>query len=160
MTRRDFLAAGAALAASPALAQENLFKLRIAPLTLDIGNKRSVKTVAYNGQVPGPMLRFPEGKTITVDISNETAIDELKVALKENGLRFLHKTQVTDDDMVQTVRSAPAKARSSVSPASTDTASATACAPSMAQPLTRPSPMSPGIAAPRASFRCGRFPTT
>jgi FtsP/CotA-like multicopper oxidase with cupredoxin domain len=52
-------------------------QLRIAPVTLDLGPKKSVKTVAYNGQVPGPMLRFPEGKMITVDVSNETAVDEL-----------------------------------------------------------------------------------
>jgi FtsP/CotA-like multicopper oxidase with cupredoxin domain len=52
-------------------------QLEIAPLTLDLGPKKSVKTLAYNGQVPGPMLRFPEGKMITIDVSNETANDEL-----------------------------------------------------------------------------------
>ena len=72
MTRRDFLTAGAALAASSALAQDNLVKLRIAPLTLDIGKKRTVKTVAYNGQVPGPLFRWKEGQNVTVEVTNDS----------------------------------------------------------------------------------------
>jgi len=62
---------------SGAPAPEPDVRLEIAPVTLDLGPKKSVKTLAYNGQVPGPMLRFPEGKMITVEVSNETANDEL-----------------------------------------------------------------------------------
>jgi len=31
-----------------------------------------VSTVAYNGQFPGPLLRLAEGRSVTVDILNDT----------------------------------------------------------------------------------------
>ena len=34
--------------------------LRIEPCTLDIGPGATVKTLSYNGQVPGPLLRMRE----------------------------------------------------------------------------------------------------
>lgn len=52
-------------------------RLRIQPLTLELAPRRSVKTVAYNGQVPGPLLRVPEGKPITVEVVNDTNEEEL-----------------------------------------------------------------------------------
>ena len=52
-------------------------RLRIAPSTLDLGSKKSVRTLAYNSQVPGPMLRFPEGKMNTIEVSHESTSDEL-----------------------------------------------------------------------------------
>jgi FtsP/CotA-like multicopper oxidase with cupredoxin domain len=52
-------------------------QLRIEPINLELGPKRIVKTIAYNGQVPGPLLRFPEGKTITVEVTNELSEPEL-----------------------------------------------------------------------------------
>ena len=39
--------------------------------------RRTFKTIAYNGQAPGPFLRAPEGKPLTVDIFNETKDSEL-----------------------------------------------------------------------------------
>ena len=44
--------------------------LRIEPCTLDIGQGVSIKTVAYNGQVPGPLLRMREGVPVTIDVTN------------------------------------------------------------------------------------------
>lgn len=79
MTRRDFLAAGASLTAASAQepAPADVLKLRIAPLTLDLGKKRSVKTVAYNGQVPGPVFRWKEGQKVTIEVTNDTSDAEL-----------------------------------------------------------------------------------
>jgi FtsP/CotA-like multicopper oxidase with cupredoxin domain len=80
MTRRDMLArSGAYLAGACALrgASEPDLHLNIAPVTLELAPKKTVKTLAYNGQVPGPLLRFPQGKTITVEISNDTAEPEI-----------------------------------------------------------------------------------
>lgn len=80
MTRRDFLASATALAASPALAQDaasDVFKLRLAPLTLDLGKKRTVRTIAYNGQVPGPLFRWKQGQRVTVEVTNDTAEADL-----------------------------------------------------------------------------------
>ena len=36
--------------------------LRIGEMTLDLAPRRSVRTLAYNGQVPGPVLRAKQGK--------------------------------------------------------------------------------------------------
>ena len=34
---------------------------------------RTIRTIAYNGQVPGPLLRFQEGRPVTIDVTNQTA---------------------------------------------------------------------------------------
>lgn len=107
MNRRQFLASAGTLVASqslPALARAAAavppaaadHSLRIAPCTLDIGNGVSVKTLAYNGQVPGPMLRLREGVPVTIDVTNATgdpdithwhglAIDSLNDGAMEEG---------------------------------------------------------------------------
>ena len=45
-------------------------------MTLELGMGRSVKTLAYNGQVPGPFLRVREGQSITVEVLNDTKDEE------------------------------------------------------------------------------------
>jgi FtsP/CotA-like multicopper oxidase with cupredoxin domain len=80
-TRREFLAlTGLALAsrreADPREADPDV-KLRIAPITLDLAPGHSVRTVAYNGQVPGPLLRMAEGKPVVVEVQNDTDADEM-----------------------------------------------------------------------------------
>jgi len=84
MKRRDFLASAAmALAArsmhgltgeaAGAGAQGKAdHLLRIEPCTLEIGHGVTVKTVAFNGQVPGPLLRLREGVPVTIDVTNAT----------------------------------------------------------------------------------------
>lgn len=83
MNRRDFLkASGLASAALPfagplAGADSNAnFTLRIAPVSMEIGPGKVIKTVGYNGSVPGPILRFKEGRPVTVDVYNETDVPE------------------------------------------------------------------------------------
>ena len=49
------------------------YTIDIAPYTLDISPKHSIKTIAYNQQVPGPLLRFREGQPVTIDVTNHTA---------------------------------------------------------------------------------------
>ena len=72
------------------------FKLRIEPCNLEIGKGVIVKTVAYNGQVPGPLLRMKEGIPVTIDVTNSTtnadivhwhglAIDSLNDGAMEEG---------------------------------------------------------------------------
>jgi FtsP/CotA-like multicopper oxidase with cupredoxin domain len=48
------------------------YTLRIEPCTIDIGPGISIKTTAYNGQVPGPLLRLREGVPVSVDVTNAT----------------------------------------------------------------------------------------
>ncbi|GAC1357373.1 MAG: multicopper oxidase family protein [Acidobacteriaceae bacterium] len=70
--------------------------LRIEPCSLEIGPGVSIKTVAYNGQVPGPMLRLREGTPVTIDVTNAgpradlvhwhgLAIDSLNDGAMEEG---------------------------------------------------------------------------
>lgn len=83
MDRRKFIfRAGLAFAARPIRALSGVagaaisaadHSLRIAPCTLDIGKGISIKTLAYNGQVPGPMLRLREGVPVNIDVTNATA---------------------------------------------------------------------------------------
>jgi FtsP/CotA-like multicopper oxidase with cupredoxin domain len=77
-TRRSFLAgiAGAAgLFADDANISADI-KLRIAPLKLEVAPGRFVDTIAYNGSVPGPLIRFRENETVTIDIFNDTDAPE------------------------------------------------------------------------------------
>src|SRR5271156_1931329 len=70
-------AAAAALPASPRALAGADFTLDIAPYSLQISAKHTVKTTAYNGQVPGPLLRFKEGQPVTIDVTNHTANEEV-----------------------------------------------------------------------------------
>ncbi len=72
MTRRDFLASATALTLPSVAAAQDVIKLRIAPVTLDIGLKHTVRTIAYNGQVPGPLFRWKEGQNVTIEVTNDS----------------------------------------------------------------------------------------
>jgi len=90
LNRREFLtvtgvsAVGAALVSVPRFsslaalppAKPDL-TLRIAPVSLEIAPGNVIKTTGYNGKVPGPILRFREGKRVTVDVHNDTDMPEL-----------------------------------------------------------------------------------
>src|ERR1700684_4149549 len=85
MNRRTFLAQAGAVLTGAALASGRPaggpmpadVKLEIAPLALEIAPGKVVRTVAYNGRVPGPLIRWPEGKPIAVDVLNRTTIPEI-----------------------------------------------------------------------------------
>ncbi|MBV8571079.1 MAG: multicopper oxidase family protein [Acidobacteriaceae bacterium] len=48
------------------------YTLRIQPVTLELTPKVHFKTTGYNGTAPGPILKVPEGKTVSIDVFNET----------------------------------------------------------------------------------------
>ena len=79
MHRRDFLKISglASLPLAAADAPKSDLTLRIAPVSLEIGAGKTIKTVGYNGSVPGPVLRFREGKPVTVDVFNDTDVAEV-----------------------------------------------------------------------------------
>ena len=52
------------------------YTLRIAAAPIEIAPNRILSLVAYNGQFPGPLLRFKEGQLVTVDIYNDTDVAE------------------------------------------------------------------------------------
>jgi FtsP/CotA-like multicopper oxidase with cupredoxin domain len=51
--------------------------LRIGEMTLDLAPRRSIRTLAYNGQVPGPLLRARQGKPVIVDVWNDTKHEDI-----------------------------------------------------------------------------------
>jgi FtsP/CotA-like multicopper oxidase with cupredoxin domain len=77
MTRRQLLAWVGCGLTSVGSAQDADIKLRIGEINLELAPRRVVKTLAYNGQVPGPLLRAAQGRPITVDVWNETKEHEL-----------------------------------------------------------------------------------
>lgn len=78
LSRRTLLKLSGLAAASaslPVLAQDLAapdYKLEIAPLTWELSPRHSLKTLAYNGQIPGPLLRFKEGQPVTIDVTNRS----------------------------------------------------------------------------------------
>jgi FtsP/CotA-like multicopper oxidase with cupredoxin domain len=51
--------------------------LEIDYVSVEVAPGRYIRTIAYNGQVPGPLLRMREGRSISVEIRNHTNHDEL-----------------------------------------------------------------------------------
>ena len=84
MQRRDFLKASTLTALSSALSNVDAAQtavkadhtIRIENGLVELAPDRIVSTTTYNGQFPGPLLRFTEGKPVTVDIHNDTDTPE------------------------------------------------------------------------------------
>lgn len=53
------------------------YTLRIGTGLVELAPDHIVSTTLYNGQFPGPLLRFKEGQRVVVDIHNETDTPEL-----------------------------------------------------------------------------------
>jgi FtsP/CotA-like multicopper oxidase with cupredoxin domain len=52
------------------------YTLHIKTSPIEIAPKRIISATTYNGQFPGPLLRFKEGQKVTVDVFNETDVPE------------------------------------------------------------------------------------
>ena len=52
------------------------YTLQIRNGPIEIGKNRFVSTTTYNGQFPGPLLRFREGERTTIEVRNDTDIPE------------------------------------------------------------------------------------
>ena len=52
------------------------YTIHIDTSLIEVGKQRILSTTAYNGQVPGPLLRFKEGQQAIVDIYNDTDTPE------------------------------------------------------------------------------------
>jgi FtsP/CotA-like multicopper oxidase with cupredoxin domain len=53
------------------------YTIEIAPYSLEIAAHRFIKTIAYNKQVPGALLRMREGTPVTVDVMNHSGNEEV-----------------------------------------------------------------------------------
>lgn len=95
MNRRNFVSAASALvagasarrmlpellthaaASSPDRTDHPDHTLRIAPCTLEISPGVNIHTIAYNGEVPGPLLRLRENRPVVIDVTNSSASSDL-----------------------------------------------------------------------------------
>ena len=90
MNRRNFLSSAGILLAGNSLngvvarslagsgaATKADYSLRIEACTLEIGPGVSIKTTAYNSQVPGPLLRMREGVPVSIDVKNATVSEDI-----------------------------------------------------------------------------------
>jgi FtsP/CotA-like multicopper oxidase with cupredoxin domain len=51
--------------------------LRIAPLRLELARGKVIDTFGYNGTVPGPTLRLRQGRAVSIDVRNDTDVDDI-----------------------------------------------------------------------------------
>src|SRR6202167_526072 len=69
--------ASAALAARAQHPSPADYTIDIAAYELEVAPRRTIKTIAYNRQVPGPLLRLKEGQPVTIDVMNRTGNSEV-----------------------------------------------------------------------------------
>src|ERR1700730_4431277 len=66
-----------ARAAGEAAREQADYTLRIGTGLVELAPDHIVSTTLYNGQFPGPLLRFTQGQRVVVDIHNDTDTPEL-----------------------------------------------------------------------------------
>jgi FtsP/CotA-like multicopper oxidase with cupredoxin domain len=66
----------AAMSSSPEGSDPADYTLHIKDSPVEIAPKRIISATTYNGQFPGPLLRFKEGQPVTIDLFNETDTPE------------------------------------------------------------------------------------
>jgi FtsP/CotA-like multicopper oxidase with cupredoxin domain len=69
------------------------FELEIIPVKKRIGDA-TVRMLAYNGSVPGPTLKVPQGATITVPVTNH---GDIEATVHWHGLRLENRYDGTHD---------------------------------------------------------------
>src|SRR5581483_12200807 len=83
MTRREFLGRAAGVAACAAVPQMGWaqqrpdYSLTIGPCTLEASPKHVIKTLGYNGTIPGPLLRLREGRPVRIEVLNNSRDPEI-----------------------------------------------------------------------------------
>jgi FtsP/CotA-like multicopper oxidase with cupredoxin domain len=60
-----------------AAAEKADYTLRIGTGLVELAPDHIVSTTLYNGQFPGPLLRFKEGQRVVVEVHNDTDTPEL-----------------------------------------------------------------------------------
>jgi FtsP/CotA-like multicopper oxidase with cupredoxin domain len=75
------------------LSDGDRYTLHIGPVTKRIGDA-TVRMLAYNGSIPGPTMRVPEGAEVVVDIENE---GDLEATVHWHGLRLENRYDGTHE---------------------------------------------------------------
>jgi FtsP/CotA-like multicopper oxidase with cupredoxin domain len=89
LDRRSFLMLGGLGALPAVLSREALgapppvgplhpadYTIRIAPGLVELAPNRFIATTLYNGQFPGPLIRLKQGRSVVIDVYNETDTPE------------------------------------------------------------------------------------
>jgi FtsP/CotA-like multicopper oxidase with cupredoxin domain len=75
--RSALVQASSFLARAPGVSDTKAdYTLRIAANPIELAPKHIISAVSYNGQFPGPLLRFKEGQQVVVDVYNDTDTPE------------------------------------------------------------------------------------
>jgi FtsP/CotA-like multicopper oxidase with cupredoxin domain len=61
---------------APASSAQADHVLHIGSGLVEVGPQRFLSMTTYNGSFPGPLLRFKEGRSVTVDVHNDTDTPE------------------------------------------------------------------------------------
>ena len=75
------------------LSDGDRFDLRIAPVAKRLGDT-AVRMLAYNGSIPGPMLKVQEGSALIVDIENQ---GDMEATVHWHGLRLENRFDGTHE---------------------------------------------------------------
>src|SRR5918993_1255136 len=75
------------------LSDSDSFNLEIGPVAKRIG-EATVRMLAYNGSIPGPTLKIPQGATVTVHVTNR---GDLEATVHWHGLRLENRFDGTHD---------------------------------------------------------------
>jgi FtsP/CotA-like multicopper oxidase with cupredoxin domain len=75
------------------LSDGDQFDLRIAPVAKRLGDS-TVRMLAYNGSIPGPILKVQEGSEIVVDVENQGDVD---ATVHWHGLRLENRYDGTHE---------------------------------------------------------------
>ena len=75
------------------LADGDTTELHIGPVVKRVGDA-DVRMLAYNGSIPGPTFKIPEGATVTVHVTNE---GDLEATVHWHGLRLENRYDGTHD---------------------------------------------------------------
>ncbi len=67
---------GASLPSAPPTAKPD-YTLDIADVEWELAPKKKIRTTAYNGQIPGPLVRVTEGKPVSIEIVNRLDREEI-----------------------------------------------------------------------------------
>ena len=101
------------------LSDGDVVDLRIAPVAKQIGDE-TVRMLAYNGSIPGPTLKVPEGSEVVVNVTNE---GDLEATVHWHGLRLENRYDGTHETQapIQVGERLRLSARSSPIPVCTGT---------------------------------------
>lgn len=78
------------------LAPGDTFRLQIAPVVKRVG-ETDVRMLAYNGSIPGPVLRVLQNSEVTIDVTNQ---GDLETTVHWHGLRVDNRYDGTNETQV------------------------------------------------------------